>query len=259
MLAAGCVWVAGGREAFAGPTSRVAAAEMDFRQVLDDAGVIGILILVLSVAMVALIVEHLLSFRRGVMMPAGLAEQVHQMLQQGQIKQARQVCQERSSFLGHVLAAGLGEVSYGYSAVEKSLEDASTEHSARMFRKIEYLSVIGTIAPMLGLLGTVWGLMQAFQEFELKTNPHISELAPGIRKAMVTTLMGLTVAVPALAAFAIFRNRIDELVAETSLMAEHVVGEIKRPLTQHEKRAAAKAGATGPVTKSAAAKSEPST
>ncbi|GAB4135669.1 MAG: MotA/TolQ/ExbB proton channel family protein [Planctomycetaceae bacterium] len=233
-----------------------AAAEMDFRQILEDAGWIGMLIIVLSVAMVALMIEHLLSFRRGVLMPSGLAEQTHQLLQQGQIKQARQLCLERPSFLGHVLSAGLSEVNYGYSAVEKALEDASTEHSARMFRKIEYLSVIGTIAPMLGLLGTVWGLMQAFQEFELKTNPHISELAPGIRKAMVTTLMGLTVAVPSLAAFAIFRNRIDELVAESSLMAEHVVGEIKRPLTQREKRGTTKPVATSPTNPPATGKTE---
>eukprot|EP00913_Durusdinium_trenchii_P022839 g21443.t1 len=258
VFAAGIIWFAGGKTAFAGSSPAFAAGDVDFRQILDDAGVIGYLILFLSIAMVALIVEHMLSFRRGVMMPSGLAEQIHQMLQQGQIKQARQTCQERSSFLSHVLAAGLGEVNYGYSSVEKALEDASTEQSARMFRKIEYLSVIGTIAPMLGLLGTVWGLMLAFQEFELKTNPHISELAPGIRKAMVTTLMGLTVAVPALAAFAIFRNRIDELVAETSLVAEHVVGEIKRPLTQHEKRAAAKTTASPAAAKTAAAKSEPS-
>ncbi len=257
-LAAGCVWIACGSKAFSAAPQSVAAAGIDIAQVRDDMGWIGILIIGLSVAMVALIVEHTLSFRRGVMMPSGLAEQVHQMLQQGQIKPARQACQERSSFLGHVLAAGLGEVNYGYAAVEKSMEDASTQQSARMFRKIDYLSVIGTIAPMLGLLGTVWGLMLAFQEFELQTNPHISELAPGIRKAMVTTLMGLTVAVPALAAFAIFRNRIDELVAETSLVAEHVVSEIKRPLTQHEKRSAAKSAAPAPPPQQSPAKPEPS-
>jgi biopolymer transport protein ExbB len=242
VIGACCVIGIANHIAFAdSPLPQITAAEgMDFQQVMEDAGWIGLIIITLSVATVALIIEHILSFRRGVLMPAGLAEQTHQLLQQGQIKQARQGCVERPSFLGHVLAAGLNEVNYGYSAVEKSLEDASTEQSARMFRKIEYLSVIGTIAPMLGLLGTVWGLMQAFQEFELKTNPHISDLAPGIRKAMVTTLMGLTVAVPSLAAFAIFRNRIDELVAESSLMAEHVVGEIKRPLTQREKRGASK-------------------
>lgn len=67
---------------------------------------------------------------------------------------------------------------------------------------------------MLGLLGTVWGMILAFMEFEQKANPQVSELAPGIYKALVTTLQGLCVAIPALAAFAHFRNRIDQLVAD---------------------------------------------
>ena len=219
---------------------------MSIRQSFDDAGWIGFVIIAMSVAMVALIIEHTISFRRGALMPAGLAEQTHQFIKLGQFKQAHQACQQKHSFLGYVLSAGLTDVSLGYSAVEKAMEDASTEQSARMFRKIEYLSVIGTLAPMIGLLGTVWGLMLAFQEFELSANPHISELAPGIRKAMVTTLMGLMVAVPALAAFAIFRIRIDELVAESSLMAEHVFADFKRSVAKRR---------TAPVAKPAAEQS----
>ena len=212
---------------------------LGIRQILEDGGVISYVIIALSIAMIALIVEHVLSFRRSSMMPPGLAETAHQLIMQGQFKKAQETCRAEPSFLGHVLDAGLSEVSLGYSAVEKSMEDASTEQSARLFRKIEYLSVIGTLAPMIGLLGTVWGLMLAFEQFEAKTNPHIAELAPGIRKAMVTTLMGLTVAVPALASFAFFRNRIDELVAESSLTAEQVFSDFKRAVAA-KRRAAAK-------------------
>ncbi len=97
-----------------------------------------------------------------------------------------------------------------------------------LFRKIEYLSVISAIAPMLGLMGTVWGMIVAFGEFTQKANPQPADFAPGISTALVTTLMGLCVAVPALAAFALFRNRIDEYVAETSLLAEQVFQPYKR-------------------------------
>lgn len=189
--------------------------------------------------MVALVIEHLLSIRRKAMMPPGLAETVHQHLSHGAITDARQQCKLQPSFLAHVLAAGLEEVDLGYEAVEKAMEEAAREQAARLFRKIEYLSVIGTLAPMLGLLGTVWGMILAFMEFERKANPQVSELAPGIYKALVTTLMGLGVAVPALAFFAIFRNRIDELVAEASLMAERVFADFKRT-------AAARGRAAGP-------------
>ncbi|MEO1993927.1 MAG: MotA/TolQ/ExbB proton channel family protein [Planctomycetaceae bacterium] len=212
--------------------------ELDLREIVRAGGAVGYLIIALSVAMVALILEHLLSMRRGVLMPMGLAEEVHNMLAESQYPQAVERCRERGGFLGHVLGAGLAEVELGYSAIEKSMEDASTEQSARLFRKIEYLNVISTLAPMLGLLGTVWGMINAFLEFESKANPQVSELAPGIYKALITTLLGLGVAVPALAAFAIFRNRIDELVAESSLMAEHVFADYKRALAA--KRIAAK-------------------
>ena len=179
-------------------------------------------------AMVALIVEHLLTIRRRSLMPDGLADSVAALLATGRFAEADRLCRERPSFLGEVLAEGLAEAPLGYPAVEKSMEDASAEQAARLFRKIEYLSVIGTIAPMLGLLGTVWGMIVAFQEFATKINPPVSELAPGIYQALVTTLMGLGVAVPALASFAIFRNRIDELVAEASLTAEHAWAGFKR-------------------------------
>ena len=204
------------------------SVQLDVRELLRAGGTVGAVIGVLSVAMVALIVEHLISIRRNALMPSGLAESVHEHLAQKLFSEAQQQCKLQPSFLAHVLSAGLDEVDLGYDAVEKSMEDASTEQAARLFRKIEYLSVIGTLAPMLGLLGTVWGMILAFLEFESKANPQVSELAPGIYKALVTTLMGLGVAVPALACFAIFRNRVDELVAEASLVAERVFADFRR-------------------------------
>ena len=210
---------------------------LDIRELIRAGGAVGYVILALSIAMVALILEHLISIRRSALMPGGMAEDIHQKIAANQIDQAVAACRERPSFLGRVLGAGLGEVGLGYASIEKAMEDASTEQSARLFRKIEYLQVIGTLAPMLGLLGTVWGMINAFLEFETKANPQVSELAPGIYKALVTTLLGLGVAVPALAAFAILRNRIDELVAEASLLSEHVFADYKRSLATRKAEA----------------------
>jgi len=201
---------------------------IDFRDMVRAGGAVGFIIILLSVAMVALIVEHAMSIRRGALIPPGLSDNVHKLIGEKRYKQADQTCKTNPSFLGRVLSSGLAEVGLGYPAVEKSMESTAYEQSARLFRKIEFLSVIGTIAPMLGLLGTVWGMILAFVEFESKANPQVSELAPGIYKALVTTLLGLGVAVPALTAFALFRNRIDEFVAEASLTAESVFGDYKR-------------------------------
>ncbi len=212
---------------------------VDVRQLLKAGGWIGYVIIFLSFGMLALIIEHLFSIRRGSLQPRGQAEQLFQQLQNKQIDVALAQCRKPPSFLGHVVAAGLGELSLGHAAVEKSMEDASASEAARLFRKIEYLSVIGTLAPMLGLMGTVWGMIQAFGEFAAKANPTPADFAPAISEALVTTLLGLCVAIPALAAFAVFRNRIDELVADASLTAEHVIGPIRRALAEQRKSAKA--------------------
>ena len=201
---------------------------LSLQAMLKAGGTVGYLIVLLSLVMVALIADHVMNIRRSILMPPGLAEEVHACLAKRQVDQAKSLCQNHPGFLSRLLNSGLDETALGYSAVEKAMEDTAVEQSARLFRRIEYLSVIGTIAPMLGLMGTVWGMIQAFLEFEQKANPQVSELAPGIYRALITTLLGLSVAVPSLSAFAIFRNRIDELAAESTLLAEHVFADFRR-------------------------------
>lgn len=210
-------------------------ASTGFFDLVRTGGLVGGLIFALSLSMVYLMVEHLLSIRRSTLIPGELAEAVHQHLSERKIEDARQQCSLQPCFLSAILSSGLSVIELGYQDVEKSMEDTATEQAARMFRKIEYLHLIGTLAPMLGLLGTVWGMITAFMEFEAKANPAVSELAPGIYRALVTTMLGLTVAVPAFASFAIFRNRIDELVAEASLTAEHVFADFRREQARRER------------------------
>lgn len=215
----------------AAANTRQAPPDIDLRQLFLDGGAIGYIIVALSVVMLALVFEHLITVRRGTLIPDGMAEDIQKLIQQGQFKVAETRCRASPSLLGHLLGAALQEVDFGYSAVEKALEDATAQQSARLMRKIEYLSIISTVAPMLGLMGTVWGMILAFMEFERKANPQVSELAPGIYKALVTTLFGLIVAIPAISAFGFFRNRIDELVAKTALTAEQIFAEFKRGVT----------------------------
>ncbi|MFH5806782.1 MotA/TolQ/ExbB proton channel family protein [Alienimonas sp. DA493] len=217
--------VAFGQEAEAPPE---AAGGPELRELLEAGGVVGLLIVALSVAMVALIVQQMLAVRRGRLLPRGLAGEAHGLISRKRFKEAAEVAARRGGLLGRLVHAGAVEADRGYEAAEKAMEDAAAEEAARLTRRAEYLSVIATVAPMLGLLGTVWGMMLAFNEFSTKANPQVSELAPGIFKALVTTLLGLGVAVPAVASFALLRNRIDELVAEAAGAAEHIFSELRR-------------------------------
>lgn len=200
--------------------------------ILLAGGVTGVAILlvllVLSMAALALAVEHLMTIRRDVLMPAELAENVARHLKQGDWQGAASACDRQPSFLAVVIRAGLAESDDGWPAVEKALEDAAAEQAGRLFRKIEYLSVIGNIAPMIGLLGTVVGMIFAFQEVaNTQGAARAAQLAGGIYQALVTTVGGLLVAIPSLAAYAVFRNRVDGLVTEAAYAAQRALRPLK--------------------------------
>ncbi len=204
-----------------------------FFGILFSGGVVGVVIILLlfalSISAAYLVFDHLLTIRRSEIMPEGLDERVRSSLMAGRAGDAEEACRANPSVLSFVLLHGLAEIEGGWTAVEKALEDAIAEQSARLFRKIEYLSVIGNIAPMVGLLGTVIGMIFAFQSVAVtQGSAGAAELAEGIYQALVTTVGGLIVAIPSLGAFAIFRNRVDQLVAETAYMAQHVFSPLKR-------------------------------
>lgn len=211
------------------PAPAAESSSTGFFDLIAAGGWVGHTILLLSVVAVSLAIEQLLTIRRKVLLPPGLAEKVRDLLRNGRPVEAEQACKLQPSTLGYVLQAGIGEIDGGWPIVEKAMEDAVAEQAARLYRKAEYISVIGNIAPMLGLLGTVMGMIGAFSKVaSSQGTARAADLAEGIYLALVTTVEGLVVAIPALAVFAIFRNRIDGLIAEVAYVAQHVFAPLRR-------------------------------
>ncbi len=239
-----------------GGASEPEPAAGGFFSIIFSGGWVGFMIVALlfalSMTAAYLVFEHVMTLRRGELMPEGLGDEVRNRLLAGQVEEASQLCHQRPSFLSFVLLNGLAEIEGGWPAVEKALEDATAEQSARLFRKIEYLSVIGNIAPMVGLLGTVTGMVFAFQQVAAtQGSAGAADLAEGIYQALVTTVGGLLVAIPSLGAFAVFRNRVDQLVAEAAYVAQHAFTPLKR-------RRSAKPGVAMPAASSPAPPAQPS-
>jgi biopolymer transport protein ExbB len=200
-----------------------------FWELLIASGLIGYTIILLSLVAVALMIEYALTIRRKILIPSGFADEVLKLLSQGQLAAALQKSQADSSPLAQILYAGMKQFEFGWDAVEKAAEEATAEQASRLYRKIEYLNVIGNIAPMLGLLGTVVGMVVAFQQLaESEGYARASDLAGGIYLALVTTVEGLLVAIPCLSAYSFFSNRIATLIAETTFIAEQVLLPIKK-------------------------------
>ena len=181
-----------------------------------------------SLASIALIIEHAITIRRTVLVPELSVVQVKTMFDERRFREAMEFCQHDPSFVSGVVHAGLIEAANGYEAMGAAMEDAAGERTARLYRKIEWLNLLGNVAPMLGLWGTVYGMMVAFGEIESKggkANP--SDLAGGIMMALVSTFVGLIVAIPALSAYGIFRSRIDQLSMEAALVAEELLANFR--------------------------------
>lgn len=188
-----------------------------------------LLLFALSVSAAYLIFDQIMTLRRGEILPDGLADTVRQALLTGRVPEADAACRRHPSVLSFVLLSGLSEIEFGWREVEKAVEDGLADQAARLMRRIEYLSVIGNIAPMVGLLGTVTGMIFAFQQVAGSQGAAgAGDLAEGIYQALVTTVGGLVVAIPSLAAYAVFRNRVDTLIAESAYQSQHALAPIKR-------------------------------
>lgn len=211
------------------PSSRKSGSKLTLWGILKAGGTVGFLILLLSLATVALAVEQALTLRKSILIPEALAAEVRSALAARDGKKAVELCRQQPCLLSYVLLAGIAELEAGWSEMEKAVEDALAEQSARLLRKVEYLSVIGNLAPMLGLLGTVVGMILAFRTVaETQGAARAADLAEAIYLALVTTVEGLIVAIPALAIYAYFRNRTDELTAEAGSLAQRTLLPLKR-------------------------------
>lgn len=192
--------------------------------VYPGGGLIGILLWLLSIVLVALCIQFFVQIREANIMPEVVKSQIQTMFENKQYREAIEVTATEPSMLSFVIHAALGQAAHGYAYMEKALEESVQEKAAVMLRKIEWLNLLGNISPMLGLLGTVWGMILAFMAIvAAKGIPSPDKLAFSIGIALVTTLLGLMVAIPALACFAILRNRIDALSTQVIMHGQELI------------------------------------
>ena len=244
-----CCWLTVLGFLFYWPTIAVAedgsTAGSGLFDVVFSGGIIGLsivtLLLALSLTSAYLVFEQILLLRRNELIPDAVNTRIRELLSEGKWQEIDALCREQKNLLTFVVQHGLAELDGGWAAVEKSLENALAEQAAKLLRKIEYLSVIGNIAPMIGLLGTVTGMVFAFQKVATTQGAAgAGELAEGIYQALVTTIGGLIVAIPSLAAFAILRNRVDQLIAEAAYVVQNLFRPIKRRMIRRNVAASQK-------------------
>ena len=194
----------------------------------DGIDILGLVIvwflLLLSAVNMGLIIKYFLDSRRSVLLPEDTSFQIESMLAEKRYREAIDYANGDPSYLGKITCSALNEASNGFSSMERALEERADAETTRLLRPIEFLNVVGNIAPMLGLFGTVYGMIRAFQALVSaggRADPVT--LAAGISTALVTTFWGLVVAMPALAFYALIRNKIDAMTSEGLLRAEELI------------------------------------
>lgn len=205
-----------------------AAGGSSWLETIEKGGTVAYLILILSVAALALIVMHLWQIRRSHLIPAEQVDAVEEMLASGRVSDTLQYCIDpgNDSYFTRIVGAGLTRYqksAFGVFEVKDAVEEAGEDQTARLYRSTDALGVIGSIAPLLGLLGTVLGMVGAFESLASSAATQSEALAANISTALVTTLLGLTLAIPCVALFTFFRNRIDAFASEASIAVERVL------------------------------------
>jgi biopolymer transport protein ExbB len=180
-------------------------------------------ILLCSIALVVIAIERYISLRYHKVLPQHLLGQVWHWLQQRQVTPETLAELRESSPLGQILAAGLSNSGHGREVMKDSIEEAANQVIHKLERYVATLGTIAAITPLLGLLGTVVGMIKVFTSIMLQGTGNAGVLAGGISQALITTAAGLTVAIPALVCHRYFERRIDSLVVEMEDQAVKLV------------------------------------
>ena len=183
--------------------------------------VVTIVIAVMSFYLIALVVWMAIHYRPQAAIPPDLVRDVQNLLEQNKFNDAYQRLAEDSSFLARVLASGVRKLPSGVSQALRAMEMANEDATMEMEHRTTYLATVGTLGPMIGLVGTVYGMIMAFQVIALEgSSPQASQLAAGISTALYATLEGIAISIPAIFFYAVYRNRIARLSLEVGMTAE---------------------------------------
>lgn len=182
------------------------------------------LILICSIIGLAVVIDRFIVLRKAkINIPAFLVR-IRGYIQRRDISGAISYCMEEKSPVANVVRKGLKKYKYGHDRVKEAIENAGNQEISKLEKGLTVLATVAGIAPLLGFLGTVTGMIQAFMRIEdLAGAANPSDLAGGIWEALVTTAFGLIVGIPALAFYNYFLSAIKRLVGEIEIVANDVV------------------------------------
>lgn len=204
------------------------ARENMLQWAIRASGPIGACLLLLSIYFTALVIRLFMEFRVSEAVPAALVEKLEAAIRDKKFQDAYDVCKDNDSFLARLVRTGIANLPNGRAEAKEAMQQVTEEMVTTLEMKISYLAIIGTLGPMIGLVGTIWGMIMSFQEIATAAGaqPRPEKVAEGISTALFITLEGVSLSVPAIFFFAFFRNRIAQMTMEATRVADRTINSL---------------------------------
>jgi biopolymer transport protein ExbB len=218
-------------------------------EIKSGAFVFGMMLVFTSIGLFALIVLLAMDLRMTTCIPPVFVEEFTDTVNKRRFKEAFELARNDTSFLGRILTAGMGRLQYGLDDAREAAFNTVESVKAGKEQLITYLATIGTLGPMIGLVGTVFGMILAFIELGRGT-PDAGKLSKAISHALVLTLGGVALALPAIFCHAFFRNRLIRITMDSANISDDL-------LTQMYHNSRKPSPAAAPTPAATAAESRP--
>jgi len=209
-----------------------------FKHIVVSAGpFFGPLLLLVSIGLVALIVLLAMDLRMQIAIPPGFVDEFTETVNKRKFREAFDLARNDNSYLARVLTAGMARLQFGIEDARETAFHTVDSVKASKDQLITYLATIGSLGPMIGLVGTVYGMILSFMVLaQPGKTPNPQDLANGISHALVITLLGVSLAVPAIFCHALFKNRLTRISMDTANVADDLLTQMyhnsKRPQAQ---------------------------
>lgn len=193
-------------------------------QLFQATGIVGWMIVGLSITGTALAIDHGLHLREAHLLPPYLVQEIDQLIEEEDYEGAATLCEKNDSYFAKILLAGFQTVGLGGAdQVIAAMEQVAVEEAFKLNAKISYINLIGNLGPLVGLLGTVTGMISSFQTIATSKNVTPAMLAEGVYEALVNTTMGLFLAITFLTVFFIYKNKIQKLTLTGNTIAHDIL------------------------------------
>lgn len=188
-------------------------------EIVKSGGIMMVPIILCSIIAAAIILERLWTLQKGRVVPPELTEKVWRWIESGQLQDKHILALKQNSPLGKILAAGLANRHRDRNIIKESVEDTGRHVLHELERYLNALATIAAISPLLGLLGTVFGMVRTFNAISSVGVGDPMALSAGIGEALIATAAGLMVAIPAVIGYRYLRRRVDGLVVDMEVEA----------------------------------------